>query len=95
MADNLGRRRIIAYIEARRNGEDALRAFWKHVISIGAYDKVRQLVVYQNVIFAYQESDRDVKTESLGNGYYSKAYTEEDKRFAEQQIKKLLEEEEE
>lgn len=83
-----------AYIEARRNGEDALRAFWKHVISIGVYDKVRQLVVYQNVIFAYQESDRDAKTESLGNGYYSKVYTEEDKRFAEQQIKKLLEEEE-
>ena len=25
-------------------GEDALRAFWNYVISIGAYDKVRQLV---------------------------------------------------
>ena len=83
-----------AYIKARRNGEDSVRAFWNYVISIGAYDKVRQLVVYQNVIFAYQESDGDVKTESLGNGYYLKVYTEEDKRFAEQQIKKLLEEEE-
>ena len=72
------------------NGEDALRAFWSHVISIGAYDKVRQLVVYQNVIFAYQESDRDAKTESLGNGYYSKVYTEKEKRFAEQQIRELL-----
>lgn len=79
-----------AYIEARRNGEDALRAFWNYVISIGAYDKVRQLVVYQNVIFAYQESDRNAKTESLGNGYYSKVYTEKDKRFAEQQIRELL-----
>lgn len=83
-----------AYIKARRNGEDALRAFWNYVISIGAYDKMRQLVVYQNVIFAYQESDRDAKTESLGNGYYSKVYTEGEKEFAEQQIKKLLEEEE-
>lgn len=79
-----------AYIEARRNGEDALRAFWNYVISIGAYDKMRQLVVYQNVIFAYQESDRDAKTKSLGNGYYSKIYTEKDKRFAEQQIRELL-----
>lgn len=79
-----------AYIEARRNGEDALRAFWNYVISIGAYDKVRQLVVYQNVIFAYEESDSDAKTESLGNGYYSKVYTEKDKRFAEQQIRELL-----
>ena len=61
-----------------------------YAISIGAYDKVRQLVVYQNVIFAYQESDRDAKTESLGNGYYSKVYTEKDKRFAEQQIRELL-----
>ena len=83
-----------AYIKARRDGEDSVRAFWNYVISIGAYDKVRQLVVYQNVIFAYQESDGDAKTESLGNGYYLKVYTEEDKRFAEQQIKKLLEEEE-
>lgn len=83
-----------AYIEARRNGEDSLRAFWNHVINIGAYYKMRQLVVYQNVIFAYQESDRNAKTKSLGNGYYSKFYTEKDKKFAEQQIKNLLEEEE-
>lgn len=79
-----------AYIKARRDGEDSVRAFWNYVISIGAYDKVRQLVVYQNVIFAYQKSDRNAKTESLGNGYYSKVYTEKDKRFAEQQIRELL-----
>lgn len=79
-----------AYIKARRDGEDSVRAFWNYVISIGAYDKVRQLVVYQNVIFAYQENDRNAKTESLGNGYYSKVYTEKDKMFAEQQIRELL-----
>lgn len=82
------------YIDAYNKDKDALRAFWEYVISIGAYDQMRQLAVYQNVIFAYQKSDKDAKTESLGNGYYSKVYTKEDKIFAEQQIRELLKEDE-
>lgn len=31
------------YIAAYSKGEDNLRAFWEYVISIGAYDQVRQL----------------------------------------------------
>lgn len=34
------------YIEAYSKGEDSLRAFWEYVISIGAYEQMRQLAVY-------------------------------------------------
>ena len=40
------------YIEAYSKGEDSLRAFLEYVISIGAYEQMRQLAVYQDVIFS-------------------------------------------
>lgn len=74
------------YIEAHNKGEDSLRAFWKYVISIGAYDQVRQLAVYQNVIFSYKKD----QAKPACNGYCEKAYTAEDVEFARTQIKHLL-----
>lgn len=43
------------YIAAYSKGEDNLRAFWEYVISIGAYEQMRQLAVYQDVIFSYKK----------------------------------------
>lgn len=78
------------YINAYRSGDErAMRAFWEYVVAAGLYDKVRQLVMYQNVIFDYENNKGD--TQSIGNGYYLKVYTKEDAEFAAQQIKGLLE----
>ena len=77
------------YIDAYSKGEDSLRAFWKRVISIGAYDQVRQLVVYQNVTFSY-EKDQASQAKPAGNGYCETVYTAEDAEFARTQIEHLL-----
>lgn len=74
------------YIEAYNKSEDSLRAFWEYVISIGAYDKLRQLAVYQDVIFSYKKD----QTKPACNGYCEKAYTAEDAEFARIQIEHLL-----
>ena len=74
------------YIDAYGKGEDSLRAFWEHVISIGAYEQMRQLAVYQDVIFSYKKD----QTKLSGNGYCEKVYTAEDAEFARIQIKHLL-----
>ena len=73
-------------IDAYNKGEDSLRAFWEYVISIGAYNQVRQLAVYQNVIFSYKKD----QTKLSGKGYCEKAYTAEDAEFARIQIEHLL-----
>lgn len=67
-------------------GEDNLRAFWEYVISIGAYEQMRQLAVYQDVIFSYKKD----QTKPACNGYCEKAYTAEDAEFARIQIEHLL-----
>lgn len=77
------------YIDAYNKGEDSLRAFWEYVISIGAYDQMRQLAVYQNVIFSYKK-DRKEQTKSACNGYCETVYTAEDAEFARTQIEHLL-----
>lgn len=66
--------------------EDSLRAFWEYVISIGAYDKLRQLAVYQDVIFSYKKDQAKLSC----NGYCEKVYTAEDAEFARIQIEHLL-----
>lgn len=77
------------YIDAYSKGEDSLRAFWEHVISIGAYEQMRQLAVYQDVIFSYKK-DRKEQTKSACNGYCETVYTAEDAEFARTQIEHLL-----
>lgn len=74
------------YIAAHSKGEDRLRAFWEYVISIGAYEQVRQLVVYQDVIFSYKKD----QAKPSCNGYCEKVYTAEDAEFARVQIEHLL-----
>lgn len=74
------------YIAAYSKGEDNLRAFWEYVISIGAYEQMRQLAVYQDVIFSYKKD----QTKLSGNGYCEKAYKAEDAEFARIQIEHLL-----
>lgn len=74
------------YIAAYSKGEDNLRAFWEYVISIGAYDQVRQLAVYQDVIFSYRKD----QAKPSCNGYCEKVYTAEDAEFARIQIEHLL-----
>lgn len=74
------------YMEAYSKGEDSLRAFWEYVISIGAYEQVRQLVVYQDVILSYKKD----QAKSFCNGYCEKVYTAEDAEFARVQIEHLL-----
>lgn len=66
--------------------KDAVEAFWEYVISIGAYEQMRQLAVYQDVIFSYKKD----QTKLSGNGYCEKAYTAEDAEFARIQIEHLL-----
>lgn len=74
------------YIEAYSKGEDSLRAFWEYVISIGAYEQMRQLAVYQDVIFSYKKD----QAKPSCNGYCEKVYTAEDAEFARIQIEHLL-----
>lgn len=74
------------YIDAYSKGEDSLRAFWEYVISLGAYKQMRQLAVYQDVIFSYKKD----QTKPACNGYCEKAYTAEDAEFARIQIEHLL-----
>lgn len=74
------------YIAAYSKGEDNLRAFWEYVISIGVYEQMRQLAVYQDVIFSYKKG----QTKPACNGYCEKAYTAEDAEFARIQIEHLL-----
>ena len=74
------------YIEAYSKGADSLRAFWEYVISIGAYDKLRQLAVYQDVILSYKKD----RSKPSCNGYCEKVYTAEDAEFARVQIEHLL-----
>lgn len=74
------------YIAAYSKGEDSLRAFWEYVISIGAYEQMRQLAVYQGVIFSYKKD----QTKPACNGYCETVYTAEDAEFARTQIEHLL-----
>lgn len=74
------------YIAAYSKGEDNLRAFWEYVISIGAYEQMRQLAVYQDVILSYKKD----QAKPSCNGYCEKVYTAEDAEFARIQIEHLL-----
>ncbi len=74
------------YIAAYSKGEDSLRAFWEYVISIGAYEQMRQIAVYQDVILSYKKD----KIKPACNGYCEKVYTAEDVEFARTQIDHLL-----
>ena len=74
------------YIEAYSKGEDSLRAFWEYVISIGAYEQMRQFAVYQDVILSYKKH----QTKPACNSYCEKVYTAEDAEFARVQIEHLL-----
>lgn len=79
------------YIDAYSKGEDSLRAFWEYVISIGAYNQVRQLAVYQDVIFSYKKDQTKPACDKPAcNGYCEKVYTAEDAEFARIQIEHLL-----
>lgn len=75
------------YKKAYGNDKD-LRRFWEKMINVGAYDTLRKLAQYQNIIF---EAGKKQQNKENTGSYEVKIYTKEDVEYAESMIAWILE----